>query len=176
MLWEHSGPGEQGVRVASRRGDSTEWGALERIFCFLSHGSNWHVLWRLCRTPLYKFGKLRISGYPFSPSIADFTSLVSPHLKKNDCPVRGAQVATVSLSKEGREVRHCTPASGFPFPQCLQFGSHGFSLRKLLFLANLSVYYNIKLFRELIHLRNHCFSFLTKKGKYWHHLKGTSRS
>lgn len=65
-----------------------------------------------------------------------------------------------------KKVRHCTLALDFLFPQCLRFRSHNFSLRKFLFLENSGVSYKIKLFRELIHLSNQCFSFLTKKGKY----------
>lgn len=94
------------------------------FFCCLSQGSSWCA----CDSVglLYmKSGKPHISGL----SIPDFTSLSSPHLKSKEWSVMWkAQMATVSLSEEGKEVRHPTLALGFLFPPHLQFSSRDFFL------------------------------------------------
>lgn len=119
--------------------------------------------------PCIKFGKLHSSDHPISPPTADAASLSRG---KNAVSWEGSTGGNCQLV---RERRGQTPHSRFFIPQCLQFSSHDFSWGKPLFLANLSVSYEIKLFRNLIHLRNQGLSFLTRKGKCWHHLKGASR-
>ena len=82
------GLGEQRVKGEPRRGESTEGGGLEgkdRTFASFPVGaatvSCKDFLGLLCM----KSGKLHISGLSnVSQSIADFTSLSSPHLKRKE--------------------------------------------------------------------------------------------
>lgn len=70
MVWEHAGPGEQGMKGESRRENSMKESGLEKketfaaFFVGATGVSYRDFMGLLC----IKFGKLHISGYPFSPS------------------------------------------------------------------------------------------------------------
>lgn len=173
MVWEHSGPGDREWREKAK--ERIPWKKVawkkRNLYC-LFRGSNWYVLQRLYGAPLYKVWKaaylrLSILSSPFQTS----HPYPVPALRGENAVCERSADGNCQLVGGDKKVRHCTLALGFFFPQCLQFRSHNFSLRKFLFLENLRVSYKIKLFRELICLSNQCFSFLTKKGKYWHHQK-----
>lgn len=126
-----------------------------------------------------KVGRLRISGLTsLSQSIPDFTSLSSLHLKRKEWSVLWEERRWQLSACQRRERRSDKALSPWASSSLNIFSSHDFSLFEETSIPCKfeHLLYKIKLLRELIHLRNQCFSFLTKKGKYWHHLKGTSRS
>ena len=182
MLWGHLGLGEQGVRGKPRRGDSTVGSGLE--------GKAEHLLpvpreQLLCpvktlRDPPYAVWKTAYLRFiQFLPVHCRFHHLIHspPGEERMECNVVEHRCRPSACPK--REESQ-TPHFRLGLP-LLSTSLHSvlmtfLYLRKLLFLANSCVSYKIKLFRKLTDLRNQCFSSFTKKAKYWHHLKGTSRN